>query len=339
VRCGSPRPPGQGVRVRQNPPAPSRPPCPSIRIRGYEGSRFSSNVAWCEVCDLHQAGALWAEKVVTARIEDSLFEGNVGWIPVTVGILEGDVTVRRCEFLENGVEHRPAPHAGGCAGGLRVIDATVHIESNRFLRNEVGNESVAMDLIRCEGRVGENTLIGNRAGRAAAVRSYRSTLEIVNNIAEDGEWANQAETAGGGTITKQADLYGAPAFLDPDGGDCHLGVFSEAVDVGGDAGVHLDIDGGSRPVGNGFDVGAGEGTLRAPGGLRFDGRCIHRRGSGGDPHAPAARSTGLRRGLRRKRSHLHRRTAEGHQRAFENSDKLLMKHQACSSSANTRLLR
>jgi hypothetical protein len=52
-----------------------------------------------------------------------------------------------------------------------------------------------------------------------------------------------------GTIT------GDPAFL-PDG--YHIGPTSAAIDQGVDAGVRTDVDGGTRPAGLGYDIGADE---------------------------------------------------------------------------------
>lgn len=52
-------------------------------------------------------------------------------------------------------------------------------------------------------------------------------------------------------------LDGDPRFVDPAGGDYHLGAGSAAIDVGVDAGVTIDIDGDPRPLGL-PDIGADE---------------------------------------------------------------------------------
>lgn len=58
------------------------------------------------------------------------------------------------------------------------------------------------------------------------------------------------------------NLWGSPAFVNPDGGDYHITAASAARDAGVNAGVSVDIDGDPRPVGAGYDIGADEWALR-----------------------------------------------------------------------------
>ena len=72
-------------------------------------------------------------------------------------------------------------------------------------------------------------------------------------------WGNGTDWAGDGIIlTGTVNIWGHPAFVDPDAGDYHLGPGGAAIDAGVDAGVTTDIDGHARPNGNGFDIGADE---------------------------------------------------------------------------------
>ncbi|MBN1994237.1 MAG: hypothetical protein JW953_16185 [Anaerolineae bacterium] len=60
-------------------------------------------------------------------------------------------------------------------------------------------------------------------------------------------------------VTGSHSLSGTnPLFLDPAGDDYHLSTASPAIDHGQDVGVTTDLDGNSRPVGAGFDIGAYE---------------------------------------------------------------------------------
>jgi hypothetical protein len=73
-----------------------------------------------------------------------------------------------------------------------------------------------------------------------------------------GLWANGTDWAGPGTIvTGTVNVWGDPAFVDPDAGDYHVGLGSAALDAGVDAGVITDIDHQLRPYGR-PDLGADE---------------------------------------------------------------------------------
>ena len=74
-------------------------------------------------------------------------------------------------------------------------------------------------------------------------------------------WCGNDEKTGGGAnhiVTVTDAIGGDPAFVDPDGGDYHIGAGSAARDRGVDAGVTTDLDGNPRPVGAGCDLGAYE---------------------------------------------------------------------------------
>jgi len=64
--------------------------------------------------------------------------------------------------------------------------------------------------------------------------------------------------AAGASVTVLNEYLGDPVFLNPDVGDYHIGPGSAALDRGVDAGVAVDIDGESRPVGARCDLGADE---------------------------------------------------------------------------------
>jgi len=54
---------------------------------------------------------------------------------------------------------------------------------------------------------------------------------------------------------------GDPCFVDPAGGDYHIAEGSATIDAGVDTGVTTDIDGDTRPIGSGYDIGADERRL------------------------------------------------------------------------------
>lgn len=72
-------------------------------------------------------------------------------------------------------------------------------------------------------------------------------------------WANGTDWGGDGAIlTGTTNVWGNPAFVDPETGDYHIGPGSAAVNTGIDAGVDEDMDGEPRPAGAGYDLGADE---------------------------------------------------------------------------------
>jgi hypothetical protein len=72
-------------------------------------------------------------------------------------------------------------------------------------------------------------------------------------------WANDTDWGGDGAIfTGTVNIWGDPAFVNPDGGDYHIGPDSAARNAGVNAGVTDDIDGDIRPQGSGYDIGADE---------------------------------------------------------------------------------
>jgi hypothetical protein len=60
------------------------------------------------------------------------------------------------------------------------------------------------------------------------------------------------------TLVLLNEHTGDPLFLNPDGGDYHIGEASAARDAGVPSGVTIDIDGEPRPMGLGWDIGADE---------------------------------------------------------------------------------
>ncbi|HFD40704.1 MAG TPA: DUF11 domain-containing protein, partial [Anaerolineae bacterium] len=144
--------------------------------------------------------------------------------------------------------------------GLYLYGSSPHLRHTTIARNTgggghglyltnasgVSSNAVLTDTILVSHTVGITVAAGNTA-----------TLEAT--LWGSGAWANMTDWAGAGTVsTGTINLWGDPAFTDPDGGDYHIGSASAAVDEGVDAGLETDIDGDSRPTGLGFDIGADE---------------------------------------------------------------------------------
>jgi fibronectin-binding autotransporter adhesin len=135
-----------------------------------------------------------------------------------------------------------------------------------------------------------NTLVG--AGSGYGVYAQYAALYLTNTIVASTTWGITNTTPVSSTILADYTLFhntlnhsssgvvstnevgGDPRFVDPAGGDYHLGHGSAAIDAGVDAGVTTDIDGDTRPIGPLPDIGADERrlyihmplVLRGPGG-------------------------------------------------------------------------
>jgi hypothetical protein len=83
-----------------------------------------------------------------------------------------------------------------------------------------------------------------------------STATLEATLWGSGAWANITDTVG--VVISTTNVTGNPMFVNPDVGDYHIGSTSEAIDMGVNAGITVDIDGESRPAGNGYDIGADE---------------------------------------------------------------------------------
>jgi hypothetical protein len=122
-------------------------------------------------------------------------------------------------------------------------------------------------------RILHNTLIGGGTGYGVYAAGEYVTLTLTNTIVADLDWGIVNGDLVSSTVTADHTLfwnigdvgiegsnpvYGNPAFIDPSGGDYHIGPGSAAVDAALDIGELLDVDGDSRPIGPAPDIGADE---------------------------------------------------------------------------------
>jgi len=159
--------------------------------------------------------------------------------------------------------------------------------NNWIVDNRAADVGTAMYVLASDPRLVHNTIADNvntgaGDGSAIYVDNYQtsySSVWLTNTIlfshtvgihvavdnAIDLEatlWGNDVEWTGPGTIfTGSVNLWGDPAFVDPEVGNYHIGPASLALDAGVDAGVDRDIDGDPRPLGVGYDIGADESVL------------------------------------------------------------------------------
>jgi hypothetical protein len=98
----------------------------------------------------------------------------------------------------------------------------------------------------------------NSAGSGHEIYISQGTASITwSNVMNN---SNALKAVNGGVITTDANCIEAdPFFVDDSSGDYHLTSMSPVIDGGTSAGAPVDdIDGDTRPIGSGYDMGADE---------------------------------------------------------------------------------
>jgi len=176
----------------------------------------------------------------------------------------------------------------GNGGGLCVHGGnSITWDNNVIANNQAGTDGSGVSLTGGSSTLRHNTIAGQGSGSGVhvdgnAIVGY-ATATLTDNILVghgvgitvtannaailrvtlwgSGTWDNGEDWDGNGTIDHAYDIDGDPAFVNPAAGEYHIGATSAAVDVGMNAGVTTDVDGESRPMGYGYDLGADEHTF------------------------------------------------------------------------------
>jgi hypothetical protein len=101
-----------------------------------------------------------------------------------------------------------------------------------------------------------NTIIAN------CTTGITNTTPTSSIVSADHTLFDNNGTDYGSGVSSASEVGGNPAFVHPGAGDYHIGPDSAAIDSGTDAGVTIDIDGDSRPIGPLPDLGADEAGRR-----------------------------------------------------------------------------
>jgi hypothetical protein len=215
------------------------------------------------------------------EIHENLISFNSGWVG-------GGVAMHDCvgTLGANTITVNTATRDGG---GLDTYydgyyGSSITLTNNIIASNEAARFGSGLSIRGSLACLLHNTIARNAGSGGVYVTNFGSsysTVTITNailvshtvgisvaagNIATlegtlwgKGAWANGTDWDGVGTIiTGTVNVWGDPAFVDPDAGDYHIGPVSAAIDNGVDAGVLEDIDGDPRPMGSGYDIGADE---------------------------------------------------------------------------------
>jgi uncharacterized repeat protein (TIGR01451 family) len=146
-------------------------------------------------------------------------------------------------------------YAGGSGSGL-YVNGSSHLWHTTVAHNTGGGSSgiYVTEYLSPTNVVFTNTIVSQQS---VGIHVTGGNTVTVNGML----WHNtttpvsQSPTA---TVSLQNQHWGNPAFVYPAGGDYHIDVDSAAIDRGVNAAVGTDIDGQSRPIGAGYDLGADE---------------------------------------------------------------------------------
>jgi fibronectin-binding autotransporter adhesin len=140
--------------------------------------------------------------------------------------------------------------------GILLLDTTAYFEHTTLARNS-GKAGAGVYLADGAAAWVTNTLV---ASHTVGIYVDSGCLVVMEGtLWGDGAWANTTNWDGSGDLKEgEIVITGDPDFVAPDDGDYHIGPASAAIDAGVPTTVDDDIDGDSRPIGPGVDIGADE---------------------------------------------------------------------------------
>lgn len=251
-----------------------------FRLRGGGGTVERNDISSNRAEDnggglsLYDSRTLIANNIISANVAESegggLHSSN-----------EGSLVLTGNRFVNN----RALRHSGSAAF---LALGTLELENN-WIINDQGADSCSLFLGWADVTMRHTTIVGPRDGTGIGVYVNIAPLDpkdvsLTNTVLVGwkegiylvsasivamegtfwgaGPWANDADwfTPWSTNIitTGTVNVWSDPGFVDPAGGDYHLGPHSAAIDAGVDAGVATDQDGEARPRGCAPDIGADE---------------------------------------------------------------------------------
>ena len=194
-----------------------------------------------------------------AHLNDNLVVGNTArdgwWGGGGIVVNESDPT------LTNTVVARNVIVGDGKGAGICTRMANSHLAYTTLADNSGGDGS-GICVKSSSTATFIDTILANQTVGITVTAGCSADLEATL-------WYNNGTNTGGAgnIVTGAVNVSGDPAFVNPAGGDYHIGPTSAAIDKGVDAGADDDMDGDSRPQGGGYDIGADE---RVSAGLSAD---------------------------------------------------------------------
>jgi hypothetical protein len=135
--------------------------------------------------------------------------------------------------------------ASAQGGGLYIRGSSSRLSHTTIARNN-GDDSSGVYVTHDSSVALTNTILVSHTVGINVMDGNTVTLEAT--LWGDGAWANVTDWSDTGTvITGSVNVWGNPAFVDPESGDYHITEHSAAKDAGVASAVSSDIDNQPRP--------------------------------------------------------------------------------------------
>jgi len=233
----------------------------------YLNSGIEAEISRCLIANNIDGGIGCSSEGTSVLIRDSRIQNNQAEDGGGLHVWHGAVVeVENCIFAGNIAED----YGGAIYSKFDL--SSVSLQNCLFVGNSSGYKSGAVHADESSFSITHCTFTENKAAEyGGAIGTYNAPVDIFNSIL----WMNTAPTGPeisgqwhdplievnytdiqDGWWTGEGNIDTNPFFVG--GGNYHLTAESPCIDAGIDAGVYTDIEGQSRPSGDGFDMGADE---------------------------------------------------------------------------------
>jgi parallel beta-helix repeat protein len=240
-----------------------------VIVEGSDNATLMGNEIYRNMANWDGGGVHLSDSDGATLTNNEIHHNTAGWGG-------GGVVLRdshSATLVNNMVVENRLTSSGSDGAGIQMAGSAARSLHTTIARNSGGNGSGVSVVCTWSGSTCDpstiamtNTiLVSHTVG--IEVREHNTAM-LAATLWGDGGWANGTDIGGigGGTVVSGTNFWGLPAFVDPGGGDYHIGP-GAAINRGVDAGVMTDLDGDPRP--------APPGTLPDLGADEFNQRCVY----------------------------------------------------------------